>query len=159
MAKREECIEALERVVRQLTWLGRKSLTQELSYYGVTVPQFYALLSLEKHGRAYPMKELAQATEQALPTMTGIIDRLVRMGLVERRRKESDRRVVLVRLTRRGEQLLKEVKARRRQSFYKALAKFDDEKLDQLLSLLEALPLAFSWEGETSEKERVKKRQ
>ena len=151
MAKREECIEALERVLRQLTWLGRKSLARELSYYGVTVPQFYALLSLDKRGRACPMNELAQATQQASATMTGIIDRLVRTGLVERRRKESDRRVVLVHLTRRGEQLLEEVRARRRQSFYKALAKFEDEKIDQLLRLLEALPLVFSWEEDEEE--------
>lgn len=148
MARREECIEALERMMRQLTWLGRKSLAQELSYYGVTVPQFYALLSLEKYGQACPMKELAQATQRASATMTGIIDRLVRMGLVERRRKESDRRVVMVGLTRRGEQLLEEVKARRRRSFHKALAKFDDEKISQLLQLLEALPLASSEEEE-----------
>lgn len=152
MARREECVEALERVLRQLTWLGRKSLAQELSYYGVTVPQFYALLSLEMRGRACPMNELARATKQASATMTGIIDRLVRMGLVERRRKESDRRVVMVRLTRRGEQLLEEVRARRRRSLYKALAKFDDEKIDQLLRFLEALPLAFSWEEERDEK-------
>jgi len=152
MARREECVEALERVLRQLTWLGRKSLAQELSYYGVTVPQFYALLSLEMRGRACPMNELARATKQASATMTGIIDRLVRMGLVERRRKESDRRVVMVGLTRRGEQLLEEVRARRRQSFYKALAKFDDEEIDQLLRFLESLPLAFSWEEERDEK-------
>lgn len=148
MIRREECVEALERLLRQLTWLGRKSLAQELSYYGVTVPQFYALLSLKRCGQACPMSELAQATQQASATMTGIIDRLVRMGLVERRRKESDRRVVMVYLTRRGEQLLEEVRARRRQSFYKALAKFDDEEIDQLLRLLEALPLALSWEEE-----------
>jgi len=152
MARREECIEALERVLGQLTWLGRKSLAQELSYYGVTVPQFYALLSLEKRGRACPMNELARATQQARATMTGIIDRLVRMGLVERRRKESDRRVVMVRPTRRGEQLLEEVRARRRRGFHKALAKFDDEKIDQLLRLLETLPLVLSWEEERDEK-------
>ncbi len=148
MIRREECIEALERLLRQLTWLGRKSLAHELSYYGVTVPQFYALLSLKKRGRACPMSELAQATQQTSATMTGIIDRLVRMGLVERRRKESDRRVVMVYLTRRGEQLVEEVRARRRQSFYKALAKFDDEEIDQLWRLLEALPSALSWEEE-----------
>lgn len=148
MTRREESIEALERALRQLTWLGRKSLAQELSYYGVTVPQFYALLSLERHGRACPMNELAQATKQARATMTGIIDRLVRMGLVQRRREESDRRVVMVSLTRRGEQLLEEVRARRRQSFYKALAKFDDENIDELRRLLEAFVSAFSWEGE-----------
>ncbi len=146
MARRGEHIEALERLLRQLTWLERKSLAQELSYYGVTVPQFYALLPLEKRGRACSMNELAQATQRARATMTGIIDRLVRMGLVERRRKGSDRRVVMVGLTRRGEQLLEEVRARRRRGFYKALEKFDDGEIDQLLRFLEALPLALSWE-------------
>lgn len=152
MARREECVEALERVLRQITWLGRKRLAQELSYYGVTVPQYYALLSLKKRGRSCPMNELAQATKQASATMTGIIDRLVRMGMVERQRKESDRRVVMVYLTRRGEQLLEEVRARRRRGFHKALAEFDDEEIDQLLRLLEALPLAFSREEERDEK-------
>jgi len=60
--------------------------------------------------------------------------------------------VVLVGLTRRGEQLLEEVTARRRRRFYKALAKFDDEKIEQLLPLLEALPLAFAGEEETDKK-------
>lgn len=144
MTRREERIEALERLLRRLIWLERKSLSQELSYYGVTVPQFYALLCLEERGLASPMNELAQATKQALATMTGIVDRLVKMGLVERQRKGSDRRVVLVHLTTRGERLLEEVKARRRQSYYKALAKFDDEGIDQLLRLLEVLPLSLS---------------
>jgi len=152
MARREECVEALERALREFTWLGQKSLAQELSYYGVTVPQFYALISLEERSQACPMNEIAQATQQAGATMTGIIDRLVRMGLVERGRKGSDRRVVLVGLTGRGEQLLEEVRARRRQSFYKALAKFDDEKIDQLLRLLEAVLSAFSGEEERGEK-------
>lgn len=144
MARREECIEALEDLLRQLTWLGRKGLAQELSYYGVTVPQFYALLSLKKHDRACSMNELTHTTRQASATMTGVIDRLVKMGLVARGRKGSDRRVVMVGLTRRGEQLLEEVRARQRHSFYKALAGFDDEEIDQLLRILEALSLTLS---------------
>lgn len=152
MDRREECIEGLESLLDQLTWLGRKRLAQELSYYGVTVPQFYALLSLEKHGQACPMSELAQVTGQALATTTGIIDRLVKMGLVKRGRKGADRRVVMVNLTRRGEQLLEEVRARRRHTFYKALEKFDEEEVDQLLRFLQTLPLALSWEEETGEK-------
>jgi DNA-binding MarR family transcriptional regulator/YHS domain-containing protein len=49
------------------------------------------------------MREVAAACEVALSTMTGIVDRLVKKGLVQRRHSEADRRVVLVRLTARGQ--------------------------------------------------------
>lgn len=49
------------------------------------------------------MREVAAACEVALSTMTGIIDRLVKKELVQRRHSEADRRVVLVRLTARGQ--------------------------------------------------------
>lgn len=48
------------------------------------------------------MRTLATACNIALSTMTGIIDRLVKQGLVQRRHSTTDRRVVLARLTGRG---------------------------------------------------------
>jgi DNA-binding MarR family transcriptional regulator/YHS domain-containing protein len=48
------------------------------------------------------MRALADTCDIALSTLTGIIDRLVAQGLVQRRHSTTDRRVVLVRLTGRG---------------------------------------------------------
>jgi DNA-binding MarR family transcriptional regulator/YHS domain-containing protein len=48
------------------------------------------------------MRELATGCGAALSTMTGIIDRLVKKGMVQRRHGQADRRVVLIKLTGRG---------------------------------------------------------
>jgi DNA-binding MarR family transcriptional regulator/YHS domain-containing protein len=48
------------------------------------------------------MRELAEACNVALSTMTGIVDRLLGKGLVQRRHSTADRRVVLVQLSGRG---------------------------------------------------------
>jgi DNA-binding MarR family transcriptional regulator len=48
------------------------------------------------------MRELASGCGVALSTMTGMVDRLVKKGVMERRHSETDRRVVLITLTGRG---------------------------------------------------------
>ncbi len=54
---------------------------------------------------AKPLLELAQATLIQAPSLVGIVDRLQRNGLVERRRSDLDRRVVRVCLTAAGRAL------------------------------------------------------
>ena len=46
-----------------------------------------------------PISQLAQCTGSANSTVSGIVDRLERMGLVKRVRCEQDRRVIYVALT------------------------------------------------------------
>jgi DNA-binding MarR family transcriptional regulator/YHS domain-containing protein len=48
------------------------------------------------------MRDLAEGCGVALSTMTGIIDRLLKKGLVQRTHSRQDRRVVLIRLSGRG---------------------------------------------------------
>ncbi|MCY3792837.1 MAG: MarR family transcriptional regulator, partial [Gammaproteobacteria bacterium] len=54
---------------------------------------------------AKPLLALAEATLIQAPSLVGIVDRLQRNGLVERRRSELDRRVVRVCLTASGKAL------------------------------------------------------
>ncbi len=51
------------------------------------------------------MLELARATFVSAPSLVGVVDRLARDGLVERRPCDVDRRRVYVHLTRRGRAL------------------------------------------------------
>ena len=53
--------------------------------------------------------ELAEALDITGATMSGLVDRLSRRGLVERLQDVTDRRVVRVRLTAEGEQLSREL--------------------------------------------------
>lgn len=54
------------------------------------------------------MRDLATGCGAALSTMTGIIDRLLKKGMVLRRHGQADRRVVLIKLSARGKRTYEE---------------------------------------------------
>ncbi len=69
---------------------------------GVTQTQFLVLTAIRAYGRC-PMGTLAQSLHVSMPTVTGVIDRLVRSGHVRRLHQPEDRRQVIVELTRHGQ--------------------------------------------------------
>jgi DNA-binding MarR family transcriptional regulator len=76
---------------------------------GLTYPQYLVLLALWRHDEQ-PVRELGTCLELDSGTLTPLLKRLERDGLVERRRDREDQRVVKIALTRAGKQL--EAKAR-----------------------------------------------
>ena len=84
--------------------LSSRRLSAKLASHGVTPPQWGVLVALwEQEGLS--LSELAHRSFFDGPTMTGIVDRLEKAGLVERRRDSSDRRVISVYLTDQGRTL------------------------------------------------------
>ena len=75
-----------------------------LEQYGVTVPQCGVLRVLQ-HGGSQPIGNLSSRLFLSMSTVSGIVDRLERAGLVARERALSDRRVVQVGLTAAGVEL------------------------------------------------------
>ncbi|MCX7855376.1 MAG: MarR family transcriptional regulator [Anaerolineae bacterium] len=133
--------------LRLLRLIGglRSRFTRGLARYGLTFPQFVALGSLEHaEGQALRMGDLAAATHQSAASMTGIVDRLLDQGLVERRPDPDDRRSVIVALTEEGAQLLERVRADQRHMVEQLLRSLSVEEraifyniLDKLLQGLE----------------------
>jgi DNA-binding MarR family transcriptional regulator len=95
-----------------LMWIAMRRFWQMLQSFGLTPPQFMALFVLARSARPRPMSDLTTASLQDAPTMTGIVDRLEKAGLVERTRSDADRRVVLVQATRAGVDLVRQVQER-----------------------------------------------
>lgn len=106
---REERIKVLKDSFHALMWIALREFSQQLQSFGLTHPQFIALSALTAHHQPCTMRDLTNVTFQDPPTMTGIVDRLVKMKLVERTRSETDRRVVLVQATPAGTKLVKEI--------------------------------------------------
>lgn len=75
---------------------------------GLTPPQFDVIAEL---GGTQGMTcvELSQSTLLAKASLTGIIDRLEKKGLVERQAVPTDRRATNIQLTRKGEALYRKV--------------------------------------------------
>lgn len=90
--------------------------------------QFELLIELYVNG---PMHagELAEAVEASAATVSGMLDGLSEAELVERTRSESDRRIVVVKLTRRGRRKVEARKAVWQRRWQDALEGLDDEEL------------------------------
>ncbi|MCG6156443.1 MarR family winged helix-turn-helix transcriptional regulator [Rubinisphaera margarita] len=77
--------------------------------YGLTASQYNVLRILRGEGAPLPCLEIASRMIQVVPAITGLIDRLEKHGLVERKRCDKDRRVIYIALTEKAESLLKEM--------------------------------------------------
>jgi DNA-binding MarR family transcriptional regulator len=81
------------------------SVCQDLVYskYGLTTEQFSVLTSIKSRGPLRPL-DLAQILERSPNSMSMIVDRMVKAGLVRRTRNRKDRRAVFVSMTDKGRQ-------------------------------------------------------
>ncbi len=76
--------------------------------HGLTGPQHNVLRILRGHGgEGLPCQEIADQMITFDPDITRLVDRLLKASLVERHRAARDRRVVLVRITEPGREVLK----------------------------------------------------
>ncbi len=81
----------------------RQNLREE---FGITLPRFDLLAQLQRAPDGLTMGELSRRLMVTNGNVTGLIERLVGEGLVERRSAPGDRRAQVVRLTAAGEQAL-----------------------------------------------------
>lgn len=85
-----------------LSWLVQEHLTATAAAFGLTHQQAWALRILDE---PRPMGELAGAMRCDASNVTGIVDRLEKRGLVERRVDPDDRRVKRLAVTPAGRAL------------------------------------------------------
>ncbi len=89
-----------------------RRMRQERDDVGLSATHLAALATLERHG-PLPLGELAAREKVAPPSMTRVVGRLSEAGLVERRARPGDRRLVLVSITDSGRALLAADRRRR----------------------------------------------
>jgi DNA-binding MarR family transcriptional regulator len=131
-------IEELEKALFDVTWLGQKQMAASLIEHQLTVSQFFSLLFIESAEGGTPMGQLANWSGHTLATMTGIVDRLVRRGLVERARRPGDRRIVLVLATDAGRAAVAAARSERRAHLEEALSRLPGGDATDLVRVLDA---------------------
>lgn len=106
------CIKAeTDRIVETLVYLyaeSRRVTKSEARARGLTGPQLSVLKILEATGDL-SLTELSERMSAKNSTITGIVDRMERDGLVERERSSIDRRVVRIRATEAGRAIARSV--------------------------------------------------
>ncbi|HSJ01830.1 MAG: MarR family winged helix-turn-helix transcriptional regulator [Verrucomicrobium sp.] len=81
------------------------NLSKDLSRGNVSFAQFY-LLSYLSTSKELTMTDIARKMGHSTAAATGLVDRLEKLGYVERMHAADDRRKVLVRITQKGMELV-----------------------------------------------------
>jgi len=138
----DEILTALRRIMRA-TDLYSQKLARET---GLTAPQLLLMQGIEKEGNP-STKTLAQHIVVSQATVTRIIDRLERDGLVTRTKSDTDKRVVNIGLTQLGRQKLEAAPEPLQAEFYRKFRKLEGWEQQMLISSLQRIAKMMDAEG------------
>lgn len=105
--------------------------------FDLTPSQYNVLRILRGEGKPIPSLEIASRVIQVVPAITGLIDRLEKQNLVQRKRCQEDRRVVYVAITRKGTELLAKIDQPLEALQAELMKVHSKAELTQLIGLLE----------------------
>lgn len=127
----DQVLISLRQIIRSID-LHSKHLVKQ---FGLTGPQ---LIVLQEAALADQItaSELAKASSLSQATVTGILDRLEKRGLILRQRSQSDRRRIHVTITAAGESLLESAPPPMQESFIEQFECLQDWEQHMILSSL-----------------------
>jgi MarR family transcriptional regulator, organic hydroperoxide resistance regulator len=125
------------------------AIAAELKAIGLSIPQFDLLSTLtEREGTT--QQELAERLYVTKGNVSGLVDRLVQAGLVERRAAAGDRRSHALHLTGKGRELAERGIAVQREYVTRTLGRLPDRDLAEL----ERIVLAWRDEARAAEERK-----
>jgi DNA-binding MarR family transcriptional regulator len=124
-------VTALRKIMRAVDLYSR-SLVQQ---HGLTVPQLVLMREIGNGSRT--LSDISRNVSLSNATVTGIVDRLEKTGLVMRERDGSDRRQVMVHLTEHGISRLNSAPPLLQETFLTKLDGLKDWERSQILSVLQ----------------------
>ena len=128
----DDVLIAIRRVIRAV-YLHSRKLNQS---YSLTGPQALVLKEIVARKRISP-GELAKQISLSQATITDIVKRLEKRGLVTRVRDAKDRRKILLEITKDGKALIKAAPQLLQEQFIERLSKLEDWEQTLLLSSLQ----------------------
>lgn len=109
-----------------------------LAMHGLTEQQ-WRILRVLREQNGLEARQLASRTLLLQPSATGIVDRMERDGLVERRRDPDDRRKVTIWLTRKARRLYDRVAPLNEREYARMQARFETGEWERLYQALRHL--------------------
>ena len=122
---------SLRRIMRAADLHSQKLMKES----GLTAPQLLVVQAIEKEGSP-STSSLARSIAVSQATMTRIIDRLERAGLVRREKSSTDKRVVNISLTDAGRTKLESAPEPLQEEFLREFRKLEDWEQQMLKSSL-----------------------
>jgi DNA-binding MarR family transcriptional regulator len=116
------------------------ALCQDLVFgkYGITTEQFRVLACIKSRGPLRPI-DLASILERGPNSMSMLVDRMVKAGLVRRTRDRKDRRTVFVSMTDKGKEAIDPAVPAGWEFMHKLLSPLSYDDQHALASMLETI--------------------
>lgn len=130
---------------------GNAIITEE--FKDITNNDMHVIEAIGLHDQKR-MSEIAKKLNVTTSSLTTAVNSLVRKGYVERERSTTDRRVVQVRLTQRGEKAYIHHEEYHREMIEAAIARMSPEEIPVLVKMLEDLQVFFENYGRRDKKEK-----
>lgn len=105
--------------------------------------ELLTLLQVDRNGEII-MSQIADYINIPMSTATGMVERLVKKGYIERNRSDSDRRIVTISLTKAGRALAEDMKTRIMSILKLLMENLTDEEEALLLSIFTKVTDLFS---------------
>jgi len=125
---------ALRKIIQTID-MNSKKLVKRV---GLTGPQLVILQEIANLGEV-TAGEIAKAVSLSQATVTGILERMEKRGLLARQRSKSDKRRIMVRITPSGKQILQEAPPLMQEAFIERFAGLQDWEQTMILSSLQRL--------------------
>jgi len=110
-----------------------------LKPYGISSQQFNILRILRGNGDWVKMNIIKELMMDKSPNTTRLADKLKDKLLVDRKRSDSDRRVVYLKITQKGLELLKTMDENDKGKHIEFISRIDDEKAREFNKFLDML--------------------
>ncbi|MTI81155.1 MAG: MarR family transcriptional regulator [Firmicutes bacterium] len=104
----------------------------------LSLAQMFLLKLLSEKGTCTP-SSIAQEMGVTSGAITSLADRLHKQELISRERSESDRRVVMIKLTSKGEEAFKAVDAERMKRVVEIFSQLTEKDIDDLIRIYDKL--------------------
>ncbi|NTU79131.1 MAG: MarR family transcriptional regulator [Chloroflexales bacterium] len=124
-------------LLRQINSMMEMYNRYDLRSEELTVPQFMILNYANADG--VPLSDLSARMLCDNSNLTGIVDRLISKGYVERRPDPQDRRVSLICLTTAGAEKLRRIKPRHHARVSRRMRSLSQDQVQELRNLLQQL--------------------
>jgi DNA-binding MarR family transcriptional regulator len=109
----------------------------ELSKYGILPVQSYILFIIKALGNETTPSKISEYVYQQRSSISDILNRMVKQGLIRKTNKSGGKKRVIVTLTDKGEKAL--ILSKNREYLHKVMSSLTEEKKRQLESALEIL--------------------
>lgn len=104
--------------------------------YGISLARFDLMAVLHRHEEGLTMSEVGRHLRVSGGNVTGLVDRLEKEGLVARQQHPSDRRSIVVCLTKRGHGIFIDMAKHHKEWVAEIFAWLGDHEIDELYDLL-----------------------